>query len=85
MYGTIVTFENEKYVGVTNIGVKPTVGSDKVLAETWIQGFDKDIYGKNIRLELVKFIRPERKFDSLDELKNQVFLDAEKAKSEINI
>ena len=81
VYGTIVTFEKEKYVGVTNIGVKPTVGSDKVLAETWIQGFDKDIYGKNIRLELVKFIRPERKFDSLEALKVQVFKDAEEAKS----
>ena len=68
-------------MGVTNIGVKPTVGSDKVLAETWIQGFDKDIYGKNIRLDLVKFIRPERKFDSLEALKVQVFKDAEEAKS----
>lgn len=80
VYGTVVTIENENYIGVTNIGVKPTVGSDKVLAETWIQGFSGDIYGKNIRLQLVKFIRPERKFDSLEALKEQVFKDAGEAK-----
>lgn len=85
VYATIVTVEDKKYVGVTNVGVKPTVGSDKVLAETWIQNFGEDIYGKNIRIELVKFIRPERKFGSLEELKNQVFLDAEKAKAGIKI
>ncbi len=85
VYASLVTIENRDYIGVTNVGVKPTVGSDKVLAETWIQNFDKDIYGKNIRLQLVKFIRPEMKFNSLEELKNQVFLDAEKAKKEINV
>ena len=85
VYATIVTISGKKYIGVTNVGVKPTVGSDKILAETWIQGFGEDIYGQNIRIEFVKFIRSEKKFDSLEELKNQVFLDAEKAKSEINI
>ena len=85
VYATIVTIRGKKYIGVTNVGVKPTVGSEKILAETWIQGFSEDIYGQNIRIEFVKFIRSEKKFDSLEELKNQVFLDAEKAKSEINI
>lgn len=85
VYATIVTFENRKFVGVTNLGVKPTVGSDKILAETWIQNFEEDIYGKDISLEFVEFIREEKKFSSLDELKNQVFADAEKVNSIISL
>ncbi len=72
VYASLVTIEGKKYYGVTNIGIKPTVGSDCALSETWIPEFSGDLYGKRIPVELLDFIRPEKKFDSLDELKNEI-------------
>lgn len=72
VYASLVEVEGQKYYGVTNIGVKPTVGSDCALSETWIPEFSGDLYGKKVPVELLDFIRPERKFDSLDQLKNEI-------------
>lgn len=81
VYASFVELGGEKYFSVTNIGVKPTVGSDRVLAETWIPAFSGDLYGKRLRLSLLYFIRPERKFDSLEELKAEIQKNAEQAKA----
>ncbi len=67
------------YYGVANIGVKPTVGSDYVLCETWMPGFSGDLYGYPVRLFLLEFLRPERKFPSLDALKEEIKRNALKA------
>lgn len=72
VYASLVEVEGQKYYGVTNIGVKPTVGSDCALSETWIPEFSGDLYGKKVPVELLDFIRPERKFDSLEQLKNEI-------------
>lgn len=72
VYASLVEVDSKKYYGVTNIGVKPTVGSDCALSETWIPEFSGDLYGKKVPVELLDFIRPEKKFDSLDELKNEI-------------
>ena len=72
VYASLVEVEGQKYYGDTNIGVKPTVGSDCALSETWIPEFSGDLYGKKVPVELLDFIRPERKFDSLDQLKNEI-------------
>lgn len=64
---------------VTNIGVRPTVGSPVPLSETWIMDYSSDIYGREVRVELVEFIRPERKFQSLEELKRSIADDASRA------
>lgn len=68
------------YYGVTNIGVKPTVGSDSVLSETWIPEFSGDLYGKRVRLYLLDFIRPEQKFGSLEEMKAEILCNARQAR-----
>jgi riboflavin kinase/FMN adenylyltransferase len=47
-----------------------------VRAESWILDFDGDLYGQTITLEFMKFLRPEQKFDSLEELKAQIHRDA---------
>lgn len=67
------------YCGVANIGVKPTVGSDRVLAETWMPGFSGDLYGQRVRVFLLEFLRPEKKFGSLEELKEEIFRNARQA------
>ncbi len=80
IYASFAKVEGMWYQAVTNIGVKPTVGSDKVLAETWILDFTGDLYGKQVRIELADYIRPEVKFASLEELKTAIFEDADKAR-----
>lgn len=80
VYAVKVEIEGNTYSGITNIGVKPTVGSEKILAETFIFDFDKDIYGKEIKLYLKKFLRAEKKFDSIENLKKQVENDINNAK-----
>lgn len=72
-----MTFVNGRYYpGVTNIGHKPTVGAEKRKGvETFIFDFDQDLYGKVIEVELFKFLRPERKFASLEQLKMQMNQD----------
>lgn len=64
------------YKSVTNIGVKPTVGSDAPLAETYIIDFDgSDLYGETAKISLISFIRPEMKFDGVEALKAQIARD----------
>ena len=81
VYASHIEISGVKKFGVTNIGKKPTVGSDRVLAETWILDFSGDLYAKKIRLSLLEFIRPERKFDSLEELKAEVLRNGEQARA----
>ena len=63
-------------VTVGNIGKRPTVGTEKILSETYIIDFDESIYGESVDIRLIKFIRPERKFSSFDELARQIKTDA---------
>ena len=81
VYASKVYFEEKEYAGVTNVGVKPTVGSPCALAETWMPDYHgPDIYGKIVRVDLIKFLRPERKFAGLDELKLEIIKNGEQAK-----
>lgn len=66
------------YKSVTNIGVKPTVGSEAPLAETYIIGFDgSDLYGETAKISLISFVRPEMKFNSTEALKEQIARDTQ--------
>lgn len=77
VYASSVLIDARHYESVTNIGVKPTVGGEQApLAETHIIGFSGDLYGRSLNVELRSFIRPEMRFDSLDELKEQIARDA---------
>lgn len=82
VYASAVTLENGKvYCGVTNIGVKPTVGGTKLLSETWMPDFHGgEIYGQTADVRLLDFIRPEKKFDNITELKNAITDNAVTAK-----
>lgn len=63
--------------GMTNVGVRPTVGGSGILTvETHIFDFDEDIYGRRIRVEFLERIRDERRFPSLDALRAQLRADA---------
>ena len=73
VYASAVTVKGKTYCGVTNVGVKPTVGSKIPLYETWIINFSGDIYGEKAETLLLDFIRPEKKFENLDCLKAEIF------------
>jgi riboflavin kinase/FMN adenylyltransferase len=66
--------------GVTNIGVRPTVDGTRRTVETFLLGFSGDLYGIRLRLHLVERLRPEKKFGSLDELKQQIASDCAEAR-----
>lgn len=84
VYASVVRFENKVYPGVTNIGTRPTVNGSAVRSETCILGFSGDLYGKRVRVSLLKFLRPEMKFQSLAELSEAIGRDMEKAKTVYN-
>ena len=74
VYATRAHLPNgETCVGVTNVGVRPTV-SDKntVTIETYLVGFDGDLYGQTIRLDFCRRLRGEQKFDSLEALRQGI-------------
>lgn len=66
--------------GCANLGIRPTVGGTVVGLETHIFDFDRDIYGRLLRVALVEYIRPERKFDGLDRLRDQIGRDGHAAR-----
>lgn len=67
--------QQETMPGVLNIGTNPTIGENDVTLEVHIPGFDGDLYGQQIRVELLNYLREERRFESLDDLSNQIAKD----------
>ena len=81
VYVTEVLVGGKTYMGVTNIGCKPTVSDEKIVGvETYIDDFTQDVYGEKIVVSFILFIRPEQKFDSVEELRRQMQLDIEKSR-----
>jgi riboflavin kinase / FMN adenylyltransferase len=67
--------------GVANIGLRPTIGTPEPRLEANLFDIDADLYGRHLRVALVEFLRPERKFAGLDALKAQIAEDAAKARA----
>ena len=77
VYASVVRIDGIPYYGVTNVGVKPTVGADAPLSETWLPGYrGRELYGEILVTELIGFVRPEQKFGSVEELREQIARDA---------
>ncbi len=69
------------YLAVTNVGVRPTVDSgDTVNVEGYILDFHGDLYGRAVRVEFFDYLRPEKKFDSLDALHDEVMRNAQQTR-----
>ena len=73
-----IEIEGYIYNGISNYGIRPTFDGEKLLLETYLFDFSKDIYGMDIVVSFVEFIRDEKRFDSVDELKKQINLDIDK-------
>jgi len=66
--------------GVANVGTRPTVGGTRSLLEVHLFDFDREIYGRHVRVSFLKKLRPERRFDSFEKLKQQILQDAGQAR-----
>src|SRR5690606_23395265 len=76
VYIVKVIFQNQIYKGLLSIGTRPTVtNSNEKRMEVYILDFDKEIYGETLNLEFIEFIRDDMKFNSLEELIEQMNLD----------
>ncbi len=71
-------------LGITNVGLRPTVKGELLCAETHIFDFSDDLYGKEISVEFLSFLRPEAPFPSLEALKEQVEKDIEKVRRQFD-
>ncbi|MFO0389311.1 MAG: bifunctional riboflavin kinase/FAD synthetase [Alphaproteobacteria bacterium] len=83
VYAVRAVIENTTYDGVANIGIKPTFGGETPVLETHIFDFNQNIYGKRLRVEFMDFIRPEKKFETLDDLRKQIQVDVLAAKEKL--
>lgn len=75
VYRTAVKIGDRLYTGVTNVGSCPTVKEREIHTETLIADFDGNLYGQNIRIYFLGYLREERLFDSVDELRDQIYFD----------
>ena len=76
VYAVEILADGKQYDGISNVGCKPTIeGVNPMGVETFLFGYSGDLYGKDIKVSFLKFIRPERKFGSLAELKAQMDRD----------
>ena len=81
VYVTNCLLDGAIYPSVTNVGVKPTIGTYEKNVETHIFNFNKELYGAHIKVEFLDKMREERKFESVEALSEQIQRDCEEAKN----
>ena len=80
VYCVEVVFEDKKYKGVANFGLRPTVDGNNLLLEIHMFNFNREIYGKELTVEFLTFMRSEQKFNNFEALTKQINKDINKAK-----
>ncbi len=81
VYATWAYTDDEAYQSMTNIGKRPTFGGNDRTVEVYLLNYDKNLYGRELRIEITERIRDEKRFDSVDELKKQIAEDVERGKA----
>ena len=80
VYASKVFIDGRWFPAVTNVGIRPTVSAKSMRSETCILDFSGDLYGKNVEVFLIKYLRPEVKFPGLEELSQQIEKDIKQAR-----
>ncbi len=80
VYACRAAVDGKSCLAVTNIGTRPTVQGHHITVEAWLLDYQGDLYGREIRLEFYRFLRPEQKFDSLDDLKAEILRNAQQTR-----
>ena len=86
VYAVKIHRKNNKKIlkGIANIGYRPTFNQKKLLLEVYIFNFSENLYNKHLTIEFINFIRKERKFKNINQLKKQINLDIKLAKKKLN-
>tara|TARA_B100001971_G_scaffold213155_1_gene245506 strand:- start:95513 stop:96403 length:891 start_codon:yes stop_codon:yes gene_type:complete len=86
VYGVEIVLNDEKFYGIMNIGKNPTVSDDEqIKVEVHVLDFNRDVYGEEVEVRFKSFVRDEKKFDSLDLLKQQILKDVNTVKEYFEI
>ncbi len=81
VYASSVTVDGRTWYGATNIGQKPTTGEGQPLGvETHLFDFDRQIYGQEVKVAFLSYLREEKQFDSMEELREQIEEDCDMAR-----
>ena len=75
VYETVVTYREKTYKGITNYGARPTFDNGQVCIETYLDGFDGNLYGETLQIQFVRFLRDVQAFDCVEALKRQLSED----------
>ena len=81
VYAVNIKLDDRQLSGIGNIGMRPTVNGTSMTIEIHIFDFSEDIYGKKLTVQFIDYLRPEKKFSSLDDLVSQIKLDIKTARS----
>ena len=86
VYAVKIYRRNKNYAlkGIANLGYRPTFNQKKILLEVHIFNFNENIYNKRLTIEFINFIRKEKKFKNINQLKKQINLDLKMAKKKLN-
>lgn len=77
VYRTAVEIDKKLYTGITNVGSCPTVKEREIHTETLIADFSGDLYGKTVRIYFLGYLREEKRFESIEKLREQIYTDKE--------
>lgn len=80
VYACLVELDGKKHPAVTNIGTRPTVQGEGITVEPWILDYDGNLYGREMTLEFYRFLRPEKKFSSLEALQQEIRRNGEQTR-----
>ena len=81
VYAVEIFFDGNFFTGIANFGIRPTFGHNSPILEVHIFDYKGDLYGNEISIAFVDFIRSEKKFKNVDDLKKQILYDCDKAKN----
>ena len=74
---------DERFMAMTNVGISPQFMNEEVTVESYLLDFDRDIYGQTLAITFEKFLRPEARFNSLNELVDQIGRDVEEGRAHL--
>lgn len=78
VYQTRTEVDGKDYQGITNYGGRPTFDNARICTETYLDGFEGDLYGKTLCVRFIKYLRDIKKFDNAEQLKGQLTKDIER-------
>ena len=84
VYVTWAYIDDKAYPSVTNIGQRPTFGGGERTVEVYILDYHRELYGHELKIDIIKRLRSEKKFDTADELKKQMAEDIKQGKAILN-